>query len=116
MHLPGADLMSTLTILNIIYLFIFFLGVDFLNLSLATSKIPTLFTCLSGYFLFKFLWGGMRLSPLGTSATNWPIVPAPECGALGGMRIGKGNRSTWRKPVLVPLCPPQIPHDLNSVA
>jgi hypothetical protein len=21
-------------------------------------------------------WGGVRLSPLGTSATNWPIVPA----------------------------------------
>jgi hypothetical protein len=23
-------------------------------------------------------WGGVRLSPLGTSATNWPIVPAPD--------------------------------------
>jgi hypothetical protein len=22
--------------------------------------------------------GGVRLSPLGTSATNWPIVPAPD--------------------------------------
>jgi hypothetical protein len=36
-------------------------------------------------------WGGVRLSPLGTSATNWPIVPAPDdgdCGAVGGMRIG----------------------------
>jgi hypothetical protein len=21
-----------------------------------------------------------------------------ECGAVGGMRIGKGNQSTWRKP------------------
>jgi hypothetical protein len=21
-------------------------------------------------------WGGVRLSPLGTSVTNWPIVPA----------------------------------------
>jgi hypothetical protein len=29
------------------------------------------------------------------------------------MRIGKGNRSTWRKPTPVPLCPPQIPHDLT---
>jgi hypothetical protein len=41
----------------------------------------------------------VRLSPLGTSTTNWPIVPAPddddddECGAVGGMRIGRGNRS-----------------------
>jgi hypothetical protein len=23
-------------------------------------------------------WGGVRLSPLGTSATNWLIVPAPD--------------------------------------
>jgi hypothetical protein len=27
-------------------------------------------------FVFIFL-GGVRLSPLGTSATNWPTVPAP---------------------------------------
>jgi hypothetical protein len=58
------------------------------------------------------------VSPLGTSATNWPIVPAPDdednkCGAVGGMIIGRGNRSTRRKPARVPLCPPQIPHDLT---
>jgi hypothetical protein len=35
-----------------------------------------------------------------------------ECGAVGGMRIGRGNRSTGRKPAPAPLCPPQIPHDL----
>jgi hypothetical protein len=29
------------------------------------------------YFFFSF-WGGVRLSQLGTSATNWPIVPAPD--------------------------------------
>jgi hypothetical protein len=23
-------------------------------------------------------WGGVRLSPLGTSATNWPIVRGPD--------------------------------------
>jgi hypothetical protein len=61
----------------------------------------------------------VRLSPLGTSATNWPIVPAPdddddECGAVGGMRIGRGNRNTRREPALVPLFPPRIPHDLGS--
>jgi hypothetical protein len=28
---------------------------------------------------------------------------------IGGM-IGRGNRSTRRKPAPVPLCPPQIPH------
>jgi hypothetical protein len=30
---------------------------------------------------------------------------------FGGMRIGRGNRSTRRKPAPVPLHPPQIPHD-----
>jgi hypothetical protein len=25
-------------------------------------------------------WGGVKLSPLGTSATIWPIVPAPDDG------------------------------------
>jgi hypothetical protein len=30
-------------------------------------------------------------------------------GALGGMKIDRGNRSTQRKPA--PLCPPQIPLD-----
>jgi hypothetical protein len=41
----------------------------------------------------------VRLNPLGTSATNWPIVPAPddECEAVAGMRIGRGNRSTREK-------------------
>jgi hypothetical protein len=47
-------------------------------------------------------WGGVRLSPLGTPATNWPIVPVPHdrrvYGAFGGMRIGMGILSTWRKP------------------
>jgi hypothetical protein len=28
-------------------------------------------------------------------------------GVVGGMRTGKGNRSTRRKPAPVPLCPPQ---------
>jgi hypothetical protein len=32
-----------------------------------------------------------------------------DCGAIGGMKIGKGNRSTRRKPAPASLCPPQIP-------
>jgi hypothetical protein len=35
-----------------------------------------------------------------------------ECATVGGI-VGMGNRSTWRKPAPVPLCPPQIPHDLT---
>jgi hypothetical protein len=57
---------------------------------------------------------GVKLGPLGTTATNRPIVPAPgdyDDGEIGGMMIGRGNRSTRRKPVPVPLCPPQ-PHML----
>jgi hypothetical protein len=40
------------------------------------------------------------------------MVDDDECGAVGGMRIGRGNRSIRRKPVPVPLCPPQNPHNL----
>jgi hypothetical protein len=31
-----------------------------------------------------------------------------ECGAVGGMRLGRGNQSTWRKSAPVVLCPPII--------
>jgi hypothetical protein len=58
----------------------------------------------------------VRLSPLGTSSTNWPIVPAPdddddddECGAVGGMRIGRGNWSTQRKPATLSTTNPTWP-------
>jgi hypothetical protein len=27
---------------------------------------------------FLVSWGGVRLNPLGTSATTWPTVPAPD--------------------------------------
>jgi hypothetical protein len=56
--------------------------------------------------------GGIQLCPLGTAATNRSIVPAQgdyDDGEIGGM-IGRGNRSTRRKPAPVPLCPPQPPH------
>jgi hypothetical protein len=32
-----------------------------------------------------------------------------KCGTLGGVRIAKGNISTQRNPVPLPICPPQIP-------
>jgi hypothetical protein len=58
--------------------------------------------------------GGWGWSPLCTSATEGPIVPAPGDyvdGEFGGIQIGRGNRSTRRKPALAPLCPPQISLD-----
>jgi hypothetical protein len=36
-----------------------------------------------------------------------------DYGAIGGMRIGRRNRSTRGKPTPVPLCPLQISHNLT---
>jgi hypothetical protein len=52
----------------------------------------------------------------GTAATTgllyqpWMIGDG-DCGEIGEIKIGRGNRSTRRKPAPAPLCPPQIPHD-----
>jgi hypothetical protein len=43
------------------------------------------------------------------------MIDDDECGAVGGMRVGRGNRSTRRQPAPLPPCPPQIPHDLTWV-
>jgi hypothetical protein len=72
-------------------------------------------------FLFlrvRIILSGVRLSPLGTAATigllyQPQIIDNGDCGAIGGIKIGRGNRNTKRKPALVPLCPPQIPHNLT---
>jgi hypothetical protein len=40
------------------------------------------------------------------------MIDGDECRAVGGMRIGRGNRSIPRKPATMPLCP-QIAHDLT---
>jgi hypothetical protein len=63
------------------------------------------------FFLICIVGCGVQTGPLGTSATYWPIVPAPgdcEDGEFGGMN-GRGNRSTRRKPAPAPLFPPQNP-------
>jgi hypothetical protein len=52
------------------------------------------------------------MGPLGTAATNRPIVLAPsdyDDGEIGGMAVRR-NRSIRRKPAPVPLCPPETPH------
>jgi hypothetical protein len=62
--------------------------------------------------LIGIVGGGVQLDPLSSAATNRPIMPAPgdfDDGEIGGM-IGRGNRSTRRKPAPIPLCPPQTPH------
>jgi hypothetical protein len=39
------------------------------------------------------------------------MIGEGDCGETGGIKNGRGNRSTRRKPAPAPLCPPQIPHD-----
>jgi hypothetical protein len=38
------------------------------------------------------------------------MIDDGDCEAFCGMKSGRGNRSTRRKPAPAPLCPPQIPH------
>jgi hypothetical protein len=67
------------------------------------------------FFFIVIILSGMRQSTR-YCGHFWPIVPAPDdgdCGAIGGINIGRKNRSTWRKPAPVPLCPPQIQHELT---
>jgi hypothetical protein len=50
------------------------------------------------FFLIGIVGGGVQLGPLGTVATNRPIVPAQgdyDYAEIDGM-IGRGNRSTRR--------------------
>jgi hypothetical protein len=66
------------------------------------------------FFFISLSGGGVQLGPLGTAATDWPIVPAPgdyDDGEFGGMKIGRENRSTRKKTAPAPLCPSQIPLD-----
>jgi hypothetical protein len=58
----------------------------------------------------------LLLSPLGTGATTGllyqpHVIDDGDCGANGGRKIGRGDRSTRRKFAPALLCPPQIPHD-----
>jgi hypothetical protein len=69
---------------------------------------------------FLVFWGGVRLSPLGTSTNIWPFVQAPDdrwwLWSIMWNEDWQGNRSTRRKPAPMPLSPPQTPHwpDLGS--
>jgi hypothetical protein len=65
---------------------------------------------------FFIILSEVRLSSLGTAATTGllyqpQMIYDADCGAIGGMKIGRGNRSTRRNPAPEPLRPHQIPHD-----
>jgi hypothetical protein len=83
----------------------------FLSSSIWAGKLDHIF--------FKFLGVGWDLvhlvrRPIFGLLYQPRMIDDDECGVVGGMRIGRGNRSIRRKPAPVPLCPPQIPHDLGS--
>jgi hypothetical protein len=88
------------------------LPTEILLLVLQNQKIPRHYFLLIGIVV-----GAVHLGPLSTAATNRPSVPALgdyDDGEIGGMMIGRGNRSTLRKPAPVPLDPPQTPHAARS--
>jgi hypothetical protein len=64
------------------------------------------------FFLMGWDWVHLALRPL-VGLLYRPRMIDDDCGAIGGMRVGRGNRSTRRKPASVPIYPPQIPHDLT---
>jgi hypothetical protein len=61
----------------------------------------------SGEYFF-FILSGVRLSTLGTAANigllyQIQMIDDGDCGAIGGMKFGRGNSSTRRKPASVSL-------------
>jgi hypothetical protein len=70
------------------------------------QKCFTVFWKVGSFFFIRLVGGGIQRGPLGTAANDWPIAPAPsdyDDGEFGGMKIGRRNRSTRRKPAPVPL-------------
>jgi hypothetical protein len=70
---------------------------------------------------YSFMLSGVRLSPLGTAASTGLLYQSKMaddgvCGASGGIKIGRGNGITRRKPAPAPLCLPRIPHDQRLTA
>jgi hypothetical protein len=68
--------------------------------------------------LYFLLLRWREAEPLGTSAARGPlyqfrIIFVDERHlVIGKMRIGRVNRSAWRKPAPVPLWPSQVPYEL----
>jgi hypothetical protein len=66
--------------------------------------------------LFIVLRVGVRFSPLGTSTSNWLIVRAPHNRWVWSILWNENCRQNWstrEKSDPVPLCPPQIQHNLT---
>jgi hypothetical protein len=79
-----------------------------------TYKCFWIATILTELSLIRIVAGGVHTGSTRHVGHFWPIVPVPddcEYGECGGIKIGRGNRSTRRKPAPAALCPPQIPLD-----
>jgi hypothetical protein len=79
-------------------------------------RIPDDRPIFTTIIIIIFYSHGVRLSPLGTAAM-FGVMHQPrmtddgDCGAICGMKTGRGNGSTREKLAPAPLYPPQIPHD-----
>jgi hypothetical protein len=69
----------------------FFAAVEFFSHNFSWNPQNKNLPFLSMYFfLIQLLVGRVQLGPLGTSATNWPLLPAPgdyENGEFGEMMM-----------------------------
>jgi hypothetical protein len=104
---------STVTV-NDLLCFILWHVDTFLGNDHETGKYTT---TIAKFFFFCYWWGGTK--SLGTAVTSGllykpQMIDEDDCGAIGGMKIGRRNRSTRRKPAPAPLSPPQIPHDQTT--
>jgi hypothetical protein len=79
------------------------------------SRLNLTAVCIRHFFYYYYSsWG--ETESLGTAATTGllyqpQMIGDGDCGEICEIKIGRGNRSTRRKPAPAPLCPPQIPHD-----
>jgi hypothetical protein len=69
-------------------------------------------TLLCGIFLLLVGWDQVPCTAVTSGLLYQPqMIGEGDCGAIGGMKIGRGNQITRRKPAPAPVCPPQIPLD-----
>jgi hypothetical protein len=89
------------------------LDIRLMNISYWVSDIRLTFLFIRFFFI---LCGGTFGTAVTTGLLYHPRMRGEgDCGEISGMKIGRRNRSTRRKPAPAPLCPPQIPHDKTRV-
>jgi hypothetical protein len=69
------------------------------------------------FFIYLWDWSGTESTI--TASIYWPIlqpwmIDVDDFGAVSGVHEARSTGSTPSKPAPLPLCPPQIPHDLTQ--